>query len=139
MNAQPADQPLSALTVADLQILIRETVVEVLQEIMGEPDAGSALHPKTEARAPESIEYVRTEGTLTTIKEAGTLLEQAAEDVQMNEMSKDTILQLTALIEPEGDGYVATCPEVDVVSQGQTVEEARQNLLEADLCCAVPS
>ena len=41
------------------------------------------------------------------------------------------VLQLTAVIEREGDGYVATCPEVDVVSQGDTVEEARHNLLEA--------
>ncbi|MFN3761633.1 MAG: type II toxin-antitoxin system HicB family antitoxin [Anaerolineae bacterium] len=40
-------------------------------------------------------------------------------------------LQLTAVIEREGDGYVATCPELDVVSQGSTVEEARRNLLEA--------
>ena len=39
--------------------------------------------------------------------------------------------QLTAVIEREGDGYVATCPEVDVVSQGNTVEEARLNLVEA--------
>ncbi len=41
------------------------------------------------------------------------------------------VLQLTAVIEREGDGYVATCPEVDVVSQGDTIEEARRNLLEA--------
>ena len=39
--------------------------------------------------------------------------------------------QLTAVIEREGDGYVATCPELDVVSQGNTVEEARLNLVEA--------
>jgi predicted RNase H-like HicB family nuclease len=39
--------------------------------------------------------------------------------------------QLTALIEREGDGYVATCPELDIVSQGNTVEEARFNLVEA--------
>ena len=39
--------------------------------------------------------------------------------------------QLTAVIEREGDGYVATCPELDVVSQGRTVEEARLNLVEA--------
>jgi predicted RNase H-like HicB family nuclease len=43
----------------------------------------------------------------------------------------DKVLQLTAVIEREGNGYVATCPEVDVVSQGNTVEEARRNLLEA--------
>lgn len=39
--------------------------------------------------------------------------------------------QLTAIIEREGDGYVALCPEVDVASQGDTVAEARNNLKEA--------
>ena len=39
--------------------------------------------------------------------------------------------QLTAIIEREGDGYVALCPEVDVASQGNTIEEARQSLREA--------
>jgi len=36
------------------------------------------------------------------------------------------VLQLTAIIERKGNDYVATCPEVDVVSQGKTVEEARR-------------
>ena len=39
--------------------------------------------------------------------------------------------QLTAIIEREDDIYVALCPEVDVASQGQTVEEAKSNLVEA--------
>ena len=39
--------------------------------------------------------------------------------------------QLTAIIEKEGDGYVAFCPEVDVASQGDTIVEARNNLQEA--------
>ena len=39
--------------------------------------------------------------------------------------------QLTAIIEREGDGYVALCPEVDVASQGATVTEAHKNLTEA--------
>lgn len=39
--------------------------------------------------------------------------------------------QLTAIIEREGDGYVALCPELDIASQGDTVEEARSNLMEA--------
>jgi predicted RNase H-like HicB family nuclease len=39
--------------------------------------------------------------------------------------------QLTAIIERDGDGYVATCPELDIVSQGDTVEQARLNLVEA--------
>jgi len=40
-------------------------------------------------------------------------------------------MKLTALIEREGDGYVSRCPELDVASQGKTVEEARDNLREA--------
>ena len=39
--------------------------------------------------------------------------------------------RLTAIVEREGDGYVALCPEVDVASQGDTVTEARDNLAEA--------
>ncbi len=37
----------------------------------------------------------------------------------------------TAIIEREDDMYVAICPELDVASQGETVEEARDNLIEA--------
>ena len=36
--------------------------------------------------------------------------------------------QLTAIIEREGNGYVSLCPEVDVVSQGDTIDEAKKNL-----------
>ena len=39
--------------------------------------------------------------------------------------------QLTAVIERDDDWFVATCPEVDVVSQGKNIEDARSNLLEA--------
>ena len=39
--------------------------------------------------------------------------------------------QLTAIIEREGDGYVSLCPELDIASQGDTIEEARANLGEA--------
>ena len=37
----------------------------------------------------------------------------------------------TAVLEWEGDAYVALCPELDVVSQATTVEEALANLREA--------
>jgi predicted RNase H-like HicB family nuclease len=40
-------------------------------------------------------------------------------------------VQLTAIIEREGDGYVALCPNVDVASQGASIDEARTNLQEA--------
>jgi predicted RNase H-like HicB family nuclease len=39
--------------------------------------------------------------------------------------------QLTAIIEREGSGYVSLCPEVDIASQGDTIEHARDNLVEA--------
>ena len=39
--------------------------------------------------------------------------------------------QFTAIIEREGAGYVALCPELDIASQGDTVEGARSNLVEA--------
>lgn len=39
--------------------------------------------------------------------------------------------QLTAIIEREGDGYVGLCPELDLASQGDSVEAARANLTEA--------
>ena len=39
--------------------------------------------------------------------------------------------QFTAVIERDEDWYVALCPELDIASQGQSVEEVRQNLIEA--------
>ena len=41
------------------------------------------------------------------------------------------IRQMTAIIEREGDFYVALCPELDIASQGESVSEARANLKEA--------
>lgn len=39
--------------------------------------------------------------------------------------------QLTGVIEREGDGYVSLCPELDIASQGESIDEARRNLVEA--------
>ncbi len=39
--------------------------------------------------------------------------------------------KFTAIIEREADGYVSLCPELDIASQGDTVEEAKANLTEA--------
>jgi predicted RNase H-like HicB family nuclease len=38
---------------------------------------------------------------------------------------------LTAIIERDGEWFVALCPELDIASQGRTVDEARSNLQEA--------
>ncbi len=37
----------------------------------------------------------------------------------------------TALIQKEDDYYVSLCPELDIASQGSSVEEAKSNLQEA--------
>jgi predicted RNase H-like HicB family nuclease len=48
----------------------------------------------------------------------------SAEGVGMNR-------RMTAVIQREKDGFVALCPELDIASQGDTVESARENLREA--------
>ena len=40
-------------------------------------------------------------------------------------------MKLTAIIEREGNGYVSLCPDLDIASQGDTIEQARENLQEA--------
>jgi len=42
-----------------------------------------------------------------------------------------TSRHLTAIIEREDDAFVALCPQLDIASQGDTVEAARRNLVEA--------
>jgi len=39
--------------------------------------------------------------------------------------------RLTAIIQAESGGFVALCPELDIASQSDTIEEARDNLREA--------
>lgn len=47
-------------------------------------------------------------------------------------MAKEIINEgLTAIIEREGDGYVSLCPELDIASQSESIEQARANLREA--------
>jgi predicted RNase H-like HicB family nuclease len=38
---------------------------------------------------------------------------------------------LSAVLSPEEDGYVSLCPELDIASQGDTIDEALANLKEA--------
>lgn len=42
-----------------------------------------------------------------------------------------TPYRMTAILSREDDGYVALCPELDIASQGTSVEDARANLVEA--------
>lgn len=42
-----------------------------------------------------------------------------------------TLRNFTAIIEKEDEGYVALCTELDIASQGDSVEDAKNNLREA--------
>jgi len=41
------------------------------------------------------------------------------------------VRKFTAIIEKDGQWYVAHCPELDIASQGKSVKEARKNLKDA--------
>ncbi len=41
------------------------------------------------------------------------------------------IQQFTGIITRDEDWYVSFCPELDIASQGRSVEEARSHLIEA--------
>jgi predicted RNase H-like HicB family nuclease len=41
------------------------------------------------------------------------------------------VKQLTCIIEREDRSYISLCPQIDIASQGDSVEEARNNLIEA--------
>ena len=49
----------------------------------------------------------------------------------LNPLASFVYMKLTAIIKKGERQYVALCPEVDVVSQGKTIEEAVSNLKEA--------
>ncbi len=69
---------------------------------------------------------MQTDAISTTLGTAGGFLLVFVYDVFMQ-----TVHRLTCVIHAENGGYVSLCPELDVASQGDTVEEARTNLVEA--------
>jgi len=59
--------------------------------------------------------------------------DRVAERMQREEgvLSGMAARKLTAIIEREGDGYVSLCPELEIASQGSSIEESRDNLQDA--------
>jgi predicted RNase H-like HicB family nuclease len=60
-------------------------------------------------------------------------------------MTEPTTLHLTAVVTREGDRYVARCLEIEATSQGETAEQALDNLrdvvevyLEEEPASAIP-
>jgi len=59
------------------------------------------------------------------------MLRHAADIQGADAKERNMTRQFTAIIEREDDGCVALCPELDIASQGDTIEAARTNLQEA--------
>jgi hypothetical protein len=57
------------MTVAQLKALIRESVEEILRDILVDPDAGLQLRPEFEERLRQSIAYVNSGGKLLSFEE----------------------------------------------------------------------
>ncbi|MBI3258352.1 MAG: type II toxin-antitoxin system HicB family antitoxin [Ignavibacteriae bacterium] len=56
------------------------------------------------------------------------------QDLTIEELMKYIIIAthpFTITIEQENDGFISLCPELDIASQGDTIEEAKHNLQEA--------
>ena len=49
----------------------------------------------------------------------------------MPKHKKPTRRRLTAIIQPDSGGFVALCPELDIASEGDSIEKACDNLQEA--------
>lgn len=82
----------------------------------------------------ESCHDARGAGRVPLKADSGALLlarECRGQADQPQQRESTMIRRLTAIVEREGEGYVALCPEVDVASQGASVVEARDNLAEA--------
>lgn len=59
------------------------------------------------------------------------MIQQCRRLTPQEDSQRIMLKQLTAIIEREGDGYISLCPELDIASQGDSIEEARENLREA--------
>jgi len=57
------------MTVAQLKALIKESVEEILQDILVDPDAGLQLRPEFEERLRQSTAYVESGGRLLSLEE----------------------------------------------------------------------
>ena len=82
--------------------------------------AGKALADAPISVSPQMAAAAAIEGRIVDIREYLSKLQEG-----------NMTHHLTAIIEREGDEYVALCPETDIASQGKTIELAKENLREA--------
>lgn len=65
------------MTALQLKMLIRSTLKETLQEVLGDPDAGLELRPEFEDRLRHAVAYATSDGHLLSMKELTDELEGA--------------------------------------------------------------
>jgi hypothetical protein len=69
MEAKETVATVGEMTVAQLKALIKESVEEILRDILVDPDAGLQLRPEFEERLRQSISYVDSGGKLLSFEE----------------------------------------------------------------------
>jgi hypothetical protein len=69
MEAKETVATVGEMTVAQLKALIKESVEEILRDILVDPDAGLQLRPEFEERLRQSISYVDSGGKLLSYEE----------------------------------------------------------------------
>jgi predicted RNase H-like HicB family nuclease len=84
------------------------------------------FHSRFEAGAEALRNFGSSAATAAAIRAAGDSPRRSGVDSDHGEEQR-----LTAIIQREGDGFVSLCPELDIASQGSSIEEARANLVEA--------
>ena len=116
---------------------IQESIVAELEAEQALVEASRLLVERMEAKIRAAIGRVWGQGATLTNKDGRAESRKPGKSCVLSEQiqseNRELVMtrQLTAIIEREGKGYIALCPELDIASQGDTVDEARNNLKEA--------
>ena len=71
------DTTVAEMTVRELKMVIQSALKETLQEVLGDPDAGLELRPEFEERLRQAVAYVASGGSLLSMEELTSQLEDA--------------------------------------------------------------
>jgi hypothetical protein len=72
------DTTVAEMTVRELKMVIQSALKETLQEVLGDPDAGLELRPEFEERLRQAVAYVASGGSLLSMEELTSQLEDAS-------------------------------------------------------------
>jgi len=75
MSTRTVERTVADMTVADLKTLIRDTIEEVLLEMLCDPDLGLELRPEFEQRLQKAMAYMEAGGKTLSLEEMTARLE----------------------------------------------------------------